>query len=48
VNRPSRKEIKALVDKLKERPEGSSAPQERGQESLADKKTSRQIRKKGL
>jgi len=45
VNRPSKKEIKAAVDKLKDNSSGSSRPVEPSQTKLSPKMTSQRIRK---
>ncbi len=47
MKRPTKKEIKAAVDKLKDKPVGESAPDKQvGQ--LAEKKSSQRIRKQGV
>ncbi len=47
MNRPSKKDIKAAVDKLKDKSSGSSGPEAKvGQ--LASKKSSQRIRKQGV
>jgi hypothetical protein len=45
VKRPSKKEIKAAVDKLKDTSSGSSQPVEPNVAKLAPKMSSRRIRK---
>lgn len=47
MKRPSKKEIKAAVDKLKDKPEGTGVPEPKiGQ--LTSKKSSQRIRKQGV
>jgi len=47
MKRPSKKEIKAAVDKLKDKPAGRTAF-EQNTGRLTDKKTSQRIRKQGV
>ncbi len=47
MKRPSKKDIKAAVDKLKDKPSGSSTPEPTVGE-LATKKNSKRIRKQGV
>jgi len=47
MNRPSKKDIKAAVDKLKDKPSGTFNPEQTvGQ--LPSKKSSQRIRKQGV
>ena len=48
MKRPSKKDIKAAVDKLKDQSSGSSNPSEPKVGKLASKKTSQRIRKQGV
>jgi hypothetical protein len=48
VKRPSKKDIKAAVDKLKENPSGPSGTPETKVGKLASKKSSQRIRKQGV
>jgi hypothetical protein len=48
MDRPSKKEIKAAVDKLKNKSEGSQPTGKQEGGKLTDKKTSRRIRKQGI
>lgn len=49
MNRPSRKEIKAAIEKLKEKPSGTlSGSSEQSAAKLPPKKSSQRIRKKGI
>ena len=48
MKRPSKKEIQAAVDKLKEKTSNSSGPQEAVSGKPAPKKTSQRIRKQGI
>jgi hypothetical protein len=47
MNRPSKKDIKAAIDKLKDSP-SSSAPPEHKAGQLSPKKSSQRIRKQGV
>lgn len=47
MNRPSKKEIKAAVDKLKDKPEGANAPEQQVGK-LSPKKDTKRIRKQGV
>ncbi|HZH98004.1 MAG TPA: hypothetical protein VEX38_03460 [Fimbriimonadaceae bacterium] len=47
MNRPSKKDIKAAVDKLKDAP-SQSAPPEHKKGELSPKKSSQRIRKQGV
>ncbi|MEQ1934345.1 MAG: hypothetical protein ABL962_10790 [Fimbriimonadaceae bacterium] len=48
MNRPSKKEIKAAVDKLKDNPNSAARPNEPAISKLAEKKSSQRIRKQGV
>lgn len=50
MNRPSKKDIKAAVEKLKQKGEGSSQPtgEQNTARSLEPKKSSKRIRKQGV
>jgi hypothetical protein len=48
VNRPSKKDIKAAVDKLKDNPVGGSTKPRETPGDLPDKKTKLRIRKQGI
>jgi hypothetical protein len=48
MNRPSKKEIKAAVDKLKDKSSGSSSAPEKNVGKLTEKKSSQRIRKQGV
>jgi hypothetical protein len=49
MERPSRKDIKAAVDKLKNHAHGAESPSETQKvQKLATKKTSERIRKQGV
>lgn len=48
MNRPSKKDIKASIDKLKDKAPGNSGTQEQGTGKLTEKKTSQRIRKQGV
>jgi len=49
MSRPSKKEIKAAVDKLKEKPSGPPPTgSQSGKLSLGSKKDNRRIRKQGV
>ncbi|MCE9559778.1 MAG: hypothetical protein K8R88_12610 [Armatimonadetes bacterium] len=48
MKKPSKKDIKAAIDKLKEKPSGSSGPIEPHIGKLSSEKSSKRIRKQGL
>ena len=48
MKRPSKKEIKAAVDKLKDKSSGGSNAPEPHQGKLSEKKSSQRIRKQGV
>lgn len=48
MNRPSKKDIKAAVEKLKDKSSGSAGAPETKVGKLASKKTSQRIRKQGV
>lgn len=48
MNRPSKKEIKAAIDGLKDKPAGSSEVTDQNLGKLAHKKSSQRIRKQGI
>ena len=48
MKRPSKKEIKAAIDKLKEKPSGTSQAPEPQIGKLSEKKSSKRIRKQGV
>ncbi len=48
MDRPSKKDIKAAVDKLKEKPANASSATEPTVGKLGAKKTSQRIRKQGV
>lgn len=48
MKRPSKKEIQAAVDRLKEKSEGSQPGDETVQRKLEPKKAQNRIRKKGV
>jgi len=49
MNRPSKKDIKAAVDRLKDKPSGpTSSGGQDGKLSLGSKKDNRRIRKQGV
>jgi len=48
MKRPSKKDIKAAVDKLKEKPNNSSGAYEQTPAKLTPKKSSQRIRKQGI
>jgi hypothetical protein len=48
MNRPSKKDIKLAIDKLKDKPTGGSNERRENPGSLPDKKSSQRIRKQGV
>jgi hypothetical protein len=48
MKRPSKKDIKAAVDKLKDKSSGTSGPDNKEVGSLSSKKSSQRIRKQGV
>lgn len=48
MKRPSKKDIRAAVDKLKEKKDGSYKPEANVPNRLEEKKSSQRIRKKGV
>lgn len=48
MKRPTKKEIKAAVDKLKDKPSGSAGFESTPVNKLSEKKSSQRIRKKGV
>jgi hypothetical protein len=47
MERPSKKDIKAAIDKLKDKPSGQGAPELKAGK-LTEKKSSKRIRKQGV
>ena len=48
MDRPTKKDIKAAVEKLKEKKDGPSSSPEQNTAKLAAKKSSQRIRKQGI
>ncbi len=48
MDRPSKKDIKAALEKLRESKEGTPLINPAGQQKLTDKKDNRRIRKQGV
>lgn len=48
MNRPSKKDIKASIEKLKDKSPGTPGASDHGAGKLTEKKTSQRIRKQGV
>ncbi len=48
MKRPSKKEIKEAIEKLKEKPQAHMSPEAQREVNLAAKKDSKRIRKQGV